>query len=257
MVRGSLHRGGDSTEGAAVGADVGNGDGRARRGDRTRAALVDAALTLFAARGVEETSIDEITQSARVAKGTFYVHFERKQDVLLEHASSIVATLSQRPVPDEPRAALVALAERLAATLAGTPRAVCGRMVREIIGNRAAWQRVLGPRPTLSRVIEPAVIEGQRRGVFRRDQSSHRLAQALTILWLDNVIGWAERPDPRPLPDDLHRATSLFLDGAVVHDAGEDPHTDHRSDAGVDHEAAWPHPELPGDRTGHGPAASI
>lgn len=238
-------------------ADVGTGDGRARRGDRTRAALVDAALTLFAARGVEETSIDEITQSARVAKGTFYVHFERKQDVLLEHGSSIVATLSQRPVPEDPRAALVALAERLAATLAGTPRAVCGRMVREIIGNRAAWQRVLGPRPTLSRVIEPAVIEGQRLGVFRRDQSSHRLAQALTILWLDNVIGWAERPDPRPLPDDLHRATSLFLDGAVAR-AGEDaaPGGHHRADP-AERDAAWREAEPPGDPAGHGPAASV
>lgn len=57
---------------------------REGRGDRTRAALVRAAIDLFGRKGVEQTSIDEITQAASVAKGTFYVHFQRKQDVLLE-----------------------------------------------------------------------------------------------------------------------------------------------------------------------------
>lgn len=236
-------------------------DGRARRGDRTRAALVDAALTLFASGGVEGTSVDDITQRAHVAKGTFYVHFERKQDVLLEHGSSIIAEVAARAVPDEPREALDALAERFAAALAGTPRAVGGRMIREIIGNRAAWQRVLGTRPTLSRVLEPAIVEGQRRGVLRDDQSSYRLAQALTILWLDNVIGWAERPEPRPLATDLHRATSLFLDGAVWRDPGgrldvgdRPPRESHTSgDASHDRRSNV----SSGGGSGHGPSTRI
>ncbi|QBI21835.1 TetR/AcrR family transcriptional regulator [Egibacter rhizosphaerae] len=187
-----------------------------RRGDRTRAALVESALTLFAAQGVEATSVDQVTQAAKVAKGTFYVHFERKEDVLLEHAAALVGDLDARPFPDEPRAALHALAQRFVAAQAGTPRAVSGRMVREIIGHRSDWLRVLGRRRALSAVIEPILARGQEVGAIRDDQSPVRLAQALTILWLDNVIGWAERPEPRPLVNDLERATSLFLDGAAV-----------------------------------------
>lgn len=41
-------------------------------------ALSDAALRLFLARGLDGVTIDEITQAAGVAKGTFYRYFEDK-----------------------------------------------------------------------------------------------------------------------------------------------------------------------------------
>lgn len=50
-------------------------------------ALADAALELFLARGLEGVTIDDITQAAGVAKGTFYRYFEDKAalvDFLLE-----------------------------------------------------------------------------------------------------------------------------------------------------------------------------
>ena len=49
--------------------------------ERTRDALVAAAETLFAARGPDAVSIDEITIAAEVAKGTFYTHFADKDDI--------------------------------------------------------------------------------------------------------------------------------------------------------------------------------
>ncbi len=50
-------------------------------------ALSDAALELFLARGLDGVTIDDITQAAGVAKGTFYRYFEDKAalvDALLE-----------------------------------------------------------------------------------------------------------------------------------------------------------------------------
>lgn len=50
-------------------------------------ALSDAALALFLARGLDGVTIDDITQAADVAKGTFYRYFEDKAalvDFLLE-----------------------------------------------------------------------------------------------------------------------------------------------------------------------------
>lgn len=49
--------------------------------ERTRDGLVAAAEELFAARGPDAVSIDEITAAAEVAKGTFYTHFEDKDDI--------------------------------------------------------------------------------------------------------------------------------------------------------------------------------
>jgi len=56
--------------------------------ERTREGLVAAAEELFAARGPDAVSIDEITAAADVAKGTFYTHFSDKDDI--ERAISVL-----------------------------------------------------------------------------------------------------------------------------------------------------------------------
>jgi AcrR family transcriptional regulator len=43
---------------------------------------MDAALRLFLEQGVAPTTIEQITAGASVAKGTFYLHFSSKDDVL-------------------------------------------------------------------------------------------------------------------------------------------------------------------------------
>lgn len=186
------------------------------RGDRTRAALVAAAVELFGRKGVEATAVDEITAAAAVAKGTFYVHFRHKPDVLLELGAQLVEVIGENQPEVPARAALGAFGDRLAVLLSQPSRPLMGRMVREIIGNRDEWLRVLGDRPTLARLVQPTVERGQAEGALRTDQSPVRLAQALTILWLDAVIGWAERDHERPLGEDLALATAMFLDGAAV-----------------------------------------
>lgn len=49
---------------------------------RTRAALLDAALDVMSTRGVYSARIEDITEAAAVAKGSFYVHFQGKDEVL-------------------------------------------------------------------------------------------------------------------------------------------------------------------------------
>jgi AcrR family transcriptional regulator len=150
-----------------------------------------------------------------VAKGTFYVHFQRKQDVLLEIGAQLLLHMSDVPVDGQPVKVLYRIADRLAELLEVVPRPVAGRVVREIVGNRDDWLRILEDRPTLAAFIRPVVVRAQKGGAMRPDQSPDRLAQALTILWLDNVVGWAERERVRPLRRDLRLATDLFLDGAL------------------------------------------
>jgi AcrR family transcriptional regulator len=187
--------------------------GRSGRGDRTQAALVHAALDLFGCKGIDQTSIDEITATANVTKGTFYAYFYRKQDVLLEGAAQVVDSLTHLMLPMGTPAALRALGDRFAAIMTTIPRPVISGMIREIAGHREDWVRVLGDRRPLNACIKPIVEAGQAAGELRTDQSPTRLAQALTVLWLDNVIGWAERPKERPLARDLALATTLFLEG--------------------------------------------
>ena len=61
-----------------------------RRSLRSRRTLIAAAEQLFAERGVEAVSIDDLIVEADVAKGTFYKHFDDK----LALARAVVAGVS-------------------------------------------------------------------------------------------------------------------------------------------------------------------
>jgi AcrR family transcriptional regulator len=82
------------------------------KGQRTKALLMDAALDLFAERGIDATSVNEITAHANVANGTFYYHYKDKEEFVdaLEHA---VATMFVNRV-DEFMEKLTDGAERVA-----------------------------------------------------------------------------------------------------------------------------------------------
>jgi AcrR family transcriptional regulator len=56
---------------------------------RTREALVAAAEELFAAKGPDAISIDEIVGAADVAKGSFYNHFADKDELARDIAKTI------------------------------------------------------------------------------------------------------------------------------------------------------------------------
>ncbi|MEV0391930.1 TetR family transcriptional regulator [Polymorphospora rubra] len=55
---------------------------RERRKQETRSALEEAALALFAAKGYEQTTVEEIAEASGVAVRTFFRYFSSKQHVL-------------------------------------------------------------------------------------------------------------------------------------------------------------------------------
>lgn len=57
---------------------VPSGDGRRARALATRAAILAAATSLFASRGVSATSVDDIAAKAGIAKGSIYNNFASK-----------------------------------------------------------------------------------------------------------------------------------------------------------------------------------
>jgi AcrR family transcriptional regulator len=57
---------------------------RALQKEATREHLFATAMRLFDARGYDAIGIDDIVREADVARGTFYFHFPKKDDLLLE-----------------------------------------------------------------------------------------------------------------------------------------------------------------------------
>jgi AcrR family transcriptional regulator len=64
--------------------------------ERTRRTLLQAAVGVIAARGVEAASVQEIAAAAGVANGTFYLHFRDKAAVVEGVASWLAASLCER-----------------------------------------------------------------------------------------------------------------------------------------------------------------
>lgn len=56
---------------------------RERKKEETRRRIFEAAMDLFRTRGFEATTVDDITERADVARGTFFNYFPRKESVLL------------------------------------------------------------------------------------------------------------------------------------------------------------------------------
>jgi AcrR family transcriptional regulator len=91
------------------------------RGERTRNRLVAAGEEIFGLRGYHDASIAEITQTASVAQGTFYLYFDGKRELL--------------------RAVVEERGHELRATLARATASVAGRVAKEHAGFAAffAW----------------------------------------------------------------------------------------------------------------------
>jgi AcrR family transcriptional regulator len=76
--------------------------------------LVQAGLAVIGQRGLHETTVERITEAADVGKGTFYAHFDSKDD-LISHLvrlgvdELIAATATQRRADRTPAGRLAAL----------------------------------------------------------------------------------------------------------------------------------------------------
>jgi AcrR family transcriptional regulator len=143
-----------------------------------REVLLDAAESLFVARGVAATTVSDITERAGVAKGTFYLYFGSKADVvagvhqrLLDGMTEIVASLSSRLEDGD----YYDLADRLVAGI-----------IDYWIERRATWRAVIdaGEASVASRIeeqadvgivgmLEAAVLLGMDRGVVERADPRH------------------------------------------------------------------------------------
>jgi AcrR family transcriptional regulator len=62
---------------------------------KTRAQLISAATSLFAKRAVESVTVDDIVNEARVAKGTFYGHFDDLNALTVAVADELVRTFDE------------------------------------------------------------------------------------------------------------------------------------------------------------------
>ncbi|SDK82267.1 DNA-binding transcriptional regulator, AcrR family [Nonomuraea maritima] len=153
---------------------------RERKKQRTRQALIEAAVRLFEDKGYDDVTVAEIADAAEVSPRTFFLHFPAKEDVLLADADVRVDL------------ALQAISERR--DREGLPE-VLVRATEQMIVN--AWD---GELAALRARLAASVPTLQARLLQRYLTAQAELAQALH----------------RAFPDRLDAITASALTGAVV-----------------------------------------
>ena len=201
------------------GADPGAGPRRSilaqDRSRRTREALIDAAFGLWTERGFETgfetTTVEEIARAAGVSKGTFYFHFARKVDVLLEMNATIdlAMTAAARDAVEAGASvdvAVVRALEEMAERTEQMPRAALGQILREYHTSPVLARE----RSPFRRMLPALFADAQRRGELPPDPDPERLADLVAAIILSSCAAWAEGRTDRLAPALTYAARVLF-----------------------------------------------
>src|ERR1700729_3851862 len=100
---------------------------RSERAAERRAAIVDAAMEEFIARGFAATRLDDIAKRAGVAKGTIYLHFKDKESMFEELVRTVIVPVVARlntlpPLTGSVRDLIEAFASNFLKEVIGTRR---------------------------------------------------------------------------------------------------------------------------------------
>jgi TetR/AcrR family transcriptional regulator, cholesterol catabolism regulator len=185
--------------------------GAPQRSERTRAAIREAANRLFLERGVDATTVDAICAAADISKGTFYLYFHRKEDLLVEYGlqrlrlwrdmlPDLIA--SKRTFRENINMILDALVREKA-----WGREVAGRALLEM---GTGWEGL--PVAAPHKLIEPLVELGQARGEVRNDIPSDALSHFVLRSILGALRDWGLGADDRDRETALNYALTLVFD---------------------------------------------
>jgi AcrR family transcriptional regulator len=155
---------------------------RDQKRERTRAAIVDAATTLFLRDGYDQTRIADIATAADVGLRTFFSYFASKDELLFPDAatrvSAAIAAIDSRSAGESPATALIRALDEIGVT--GT----------DLVDDRAALR--------ISLIRNVPAVAG-------RGQQIQRDAQAQIASHLQKAY-----------PDELDRLSAAAMVGAFV-----------------------------------------
>lgn len=170
---------------------------------RAHRKVLDAALKLFAAEGIDATSMDSIAAASGVSKATIYKHWRDKDALCLEVLASLHG-LDEAPVPKtgDDRADIIAVLKR-------QPQArrddMCARLMPHLAAYAArnpefgkAWRAsMLRPaRVQLTQLLKRAIAGGSLRSDLHLDVS-------VALLMGPMIYGQVMKSMDRTLPEDM------------------------------------------------------
>ncbi len=188
---------------------------RERKKEETKERILSAAFDLFRKQGVEATTVEEISDKADVAKGTFFNYFPRKEAVFGYLSETWVAEAEERAAEIlRERGPLWARVRDMLVEFASFYEAE-----RELSRHMALeWTRQIQTGDEQCRrwdALGIHLVESlQARGEMRKDVPAERITRVLSDVYHATIMGWFESPDPPfSLKAELRKRLTLVLEG--------------------------------------------
>lgn len=185
---------------------------RERKKLETRQRLLTSAMELFRNQGFDATTVEEIAETASVAKGTFFNYFETKDAILPALAEWRLQQLGQALAidPDIPASHV----ERIKATLT----IVAQELLADHLPTRRLFaaifhRRDVKPGRALTRLLADQVRQAQAAGEVRDDLDPAYIAGIIRALLFQQMMAWHHGTLDAPLSQLLCSAVDLLLDG--------------------------------------------
>ncbi|POX50047.1 TetR family transcriptional regulator [Streptomyces sp. Ru72] len=192
---------------------------RERNKIKIKERLYTAALELFAEQGYEQTSVDEIAERADVARGTFFNHFQRKEDLIStwgERRRERLVAIMTDAFPDQ--AGAVDSLRRCMAILGRINEEEHERAAAMLI----AWVkagRPLTEEPYVAELFAEIIEEGRKNGELRSDILPQQVGNVLRDIYLGTLYRWFREVEVEPngrLEQELLQALELLLNGITA-----------------------------------------
>jgi AcrR family transcriptional regulator len=199
---------------------------RERKKLATRQALQDVALRLVAERGLDQVTVEDISEAADVATRTFFNYFSSKEEALLGNLPDKVASVHRmvldRPAGETPLEAACQVLRAMTVTLTERREE---RLLRQQVIERhpGLLARQLGMYASFERALAAAVAE--RLGGLR-DALYPRVVAAVAVAAARSAVStWMADQGRRPLAELLDAAFAQLRDLGAPELPGRDaPH---------------------------------
>jgi AcrR family transcriptional regulator len=188
---------------------------RDRKKDRTRRTLQAEAVRLFAEKGFQATTIEEIAAAAEVAPRTFFRYFPTKEDVVFwsEHQPMLAGHVASRPHHEPAAQALrLGLTDGLATFYEQDRERLLAR------SKLACRTQALQPRwrqQQADLAVGMAQILADRLGVHADDLEVRAIAAAIAAALFVAIEDWQAHDGQGDLRGLIERALGAVLAGPV------------------------------------------
>jgi AcrR family transcriptional regulator len=199
---------------------------RERKKEETRQRIYQAALDLFRQKGIEATTVDDITERADVAKGTFFNYYPRKESILFDlcfdHMAEVEA-VREKQLAGKSISAVERMLESLrhAAQLYMKDRDLSRAMLLQLFKGATPSPEAFAINQRAQDMVRSQVERAQAAGELRADLDPERATYIIRSIFFLTVLVWVCTPDaPYDLSTELVTRVRLAFEGLSARSKG-------------------------------------